>query len=137
MAARIGQSLKGGEVFVLNGDLGFGKTEFVKGLVRGAGIKEDVSSPSFTITNVYKGDSLTVHHMDYYRISFAGVLKDELLELFEDEQNVIVIEWPDVLADALPNKSIDVKIINKGENNREFEFNYPANFTYLFEEMLK
>lgn len=137
LAAQIGQHLRGGEIFVLKGDLGFGKTEFVKGLVRGAGISEEVTSPSFTISNVYQGEQLTIHHMDYYRISSAGVLRDELQELFEDKKNVIVIEWPDVLKDAIPESSIDIKIFNKGENNRDFEINYPEQYKYLFEDIPK
>lgn len=136
LARKIGKLLKGGEIFVLIGDLGFGKTQFVKGLVDGAGIKEEATSPSFTITNVYKGDNFTIHHMDYYRITEPGVLKDELIEIINDKNNVVVIEWPEIMLDYLPENSITINIANLGNDNREITFKYKNEHRYLLEDLL-
>lgn len=136
MARKIGKLLKGGEIFVLIGDLGFGKTQFVKGLVDGAGIKEEATSPSFTITNVYKGDNFTIHHMDYYRINEPGVLKDELIEIINDKNNVVVIEWPEIMLDFIPENSITINIANLGNDNREITFKYKSEHKYLLEDLL-
>ena len=133
LAAKIGRQLRGGEVIILGGDLGFGKTVFMKGLVGGAGIKEEVTSPSFTISNLYSGNRLNVYHMDYYRIHEAGLLKDELLELLSDKKNVIAIEWSNVVSDVLPESAIRIKFTNLGENYRQLIFNYQPEHQYLFE----
>lgn len=121
---------------MLFGDLGFGKTQFVKGLVDGAGINEEATSPSFTITNVYKGSNLTIHHMDYYRINEPGVLKNEMLEIINDKDNVIVIEWPEIMSPYLPKSSIEIIINNLGGDNRELKINYNDELQYLFEELI-
>ena len=136
LAKKIGKRLKGGEIFVLFGDLGFGKTQFVKGLVAGAEINEEVTSPSFTITNVYKGNNFTIHHMDYYRINEPGVLKDELLEIINDKNNVVVVEWPEIMSSYLPKNSIEITIANMGGDNREENINYTDEQQYLLEELL-
>ncbi len=117
------------------GDLGFGKTQFVKGLVHGAGITEEVTSPSFTISNVYSNSAITVHHMDYYRIADPGILKDELMEIINDKNNVLAIEWPAVMLEHLPTNSIEVKINILGEDKREFIISYHGEFEYLFEDL--
>jgi len=137
LASKIGQQIKGGEVFVLHGDLGFGKTAFVKGLVSGVGITEEVTSPSFTISNVYAGKELVFYHLDYYRIHEPGILKDELLELINNKKNVIAIEWPGVIEDVLPEDSVHIYIINKGDENRLFEISYSSDKKYLLKEVKK
>ena len=102
LARKIGHRLRGGEVIVLKGDLGSGKTTFVSGLVDGAGSHDVVSSPTFMITKVYTTPKLKINHFDFYRLSKADLIEHELEEHFEDEASVKVIEWPSMLNDVLP-----------------------------------
>lgn len=120
---------------MLHGDLGFGKTAFIKGLVAGAGINDEVTSPSFTISNVYSGKGIVFHHMDFYRINEPGILKDELLEIIKDNKNVLAIEWADAVQDVLPEDCIDINIKNEGGDKRFFEIKYPSDKKYLVERM--
>lgn len=116
VARLIGEKLKGGEIFLISGDLGAGKTVFAKGI--GAGLEIDpaeVSSPTFTIINQLEG-RLTLTHMDLYRLSGT---QDELLELgiseiLDDDDGVVVIEWPDRLGELAPANAIQVTIQDSG-----------------------
>ena len=105
-----GEMAKAGEVYALNGDLGAGKTVWAKGFAAGLGIKEPVSSPTFTIQQVYEGGRLTLNHFDVYRIDDP----DELLEIgFEetlDSDGVCLIEWADKVREYLPQGTIVVTI---------------------------
>lgn len=77
LAKQIASTLKGGEVILLSGDLGAGKTTFTKGLAKALGIDDEVTSPTFTILNVYEDGRLKLNHLDMYRVESA----DELAEL--------------------------------------------------------
>lgn len=131
MGFRIGEKLKGGEVFLLKGDLGFGKTNFVKGIVAGVGIEDEVTSPSFTITNVYKGAKLNIYHIDLYRLPDAGLMKHEIQELIQDNSNIIFIEWPGAIEEYLQKNHVDISISDMGETARQFEIKYPKEKEYL------
>jgi tRNA threonylcarbamoyladenosine biosynthesis protein TsaE len=100
----VGQKLKGGEILALFGDLGSGKTTFVKGLAQGLGIKRRVISPTFTIERIYKADKrLTLYHLDLYRLDEVDeATKMEINEIISDSKNVIVIEWADKIVNFLP-----------------------------------
>lgn len=86
-----GLKLKGGEVIQLVGDVGAGKTTFVQGLADGAGTKDHVSSPTFTICNTYRG-RLIIHHLDFYRLHNDQLIEQELAGLL-DGVAVVVLEW--------------------------------------------
>jgi tRNA threonylcarbamoyladenosine biosynthesis protein TsaE len=97
LARGIGEQLKGGEVFLLKGELGAGKTVFAKGLAAGLGIDPaDVTSPSFTLINVREG-RLRFYHIDLYRVDAGAFLVLGLEEIFEEERAVVVIEWAERL----------------------------------------
>jgi tRNA threonylcarbamoyladenosine biosynthesis protein TsaE len=123
LARRIGEKLKGGEVFLLEGDLGAGKTVFAKGI--GAGLQIDpaeVSSPTFTIINQLQG-RLKLTHLDLYRISgnYDELRELGIDEILEDDSGVIVIEWPDRLSGRVLQGACLVKINDQGANNRLIE----------------
>lgn len=109
LAKRIGNRLRGGEVFLLQGDLGAGKTVFAKGLAAGLGIDpSDVTSPSFTLVNIHAG-RFHFYHVDLYRLE-SGLHQDlGLDEMFEDRNAITAIEWPERLEYA-PANSISVSI---------------------------
>lgn len=106
-------------VIELIGDVGAGKTTFVRGLAEGLGVKEPVTSPSFTISKVYAlPDGGRLVHYDFYRLPEPGIMVDDLTENLNDAKNVVVIEWGESVKDLLPEKhdKIEIKYI---ENGRE------------------
>lgn len=124
--------MRGGEVIELVSDLGGGKTAFVRGLARGMGSQDAVRSPSFTLSNQYRADNLTLYHFDFYRLDEPGIMKDELAEVLADPQAVIAVEWSDIVEDVLPSKRrLTVRIKALAANRRELTFNYPAGLAYL------
>jgi tRNA threonylcarbamoyladenosine biosynthesis protein TsaE len=97
LGKRIGEQLKGGQIFLLRGDLGAGKTVFAKGLASGLGIEPaDVTSPTFTLVNTHEG-RLRFFHVDLYRLDAGAHQGLGLEEIFDDENAVTVIEWAERL----------------------------------------
>lgn len=108
---RIGEKLaarlSGNEVVALYGDLGMGKTNFVRGLARGLGIPEGVSSPTFALVNEYHG-RLTLYHFDMYRVSTWDDLYSTGFFDYLDTGGVLVIEWSENIQEALPENAVSV-----------------------------
>jgi tRNA threonylcarbamoyladenosine biosynthesis protein TsaE len=122
IAAELAAALKGGECLALYGNLGAGKTQFVRGLVRGlGGSPRSVSSPTFVLLNVYPGGRLKVFHLDAYRIGgaddFEAIGFGELLE----QGGVVVVEWAERVRDLLPARCISVRIQPTGQTDRRIE----------------
>ncbi len=122
-AKKFAAGLFGGEIITLSGELGAGKTVFVKGLCAALGVKDEVLSPTFTVMNDYNGKELKVYHYDAYRLSggdeayYAG-----LTDYFGAKDGVCVIEWAENIADALEGlETIKVEIRYTGETEREIE----------------
>jgi tRNA threonylcarbamoyladenosine biosynthesis protein TsaE len=102
LAGEFAATLQPGDVILLSGDLGAGKTTFVRGLAAGLGIDPgEVSSPTFTIVHEYRGGRLTLYHADLYRLPRAAT-EDVGLEEMGVRDGVLAIEWPDRLTHALP-----------------------------------
>ena len=113
VASELAATLKPGDVLLLSGDLGAGKTTFVKGLAAGLGIDPDeVSSPTFTLLHEYRGERLTLYHADLYRLEKTAT--DDLgLEETGVRDGVLVIEWPDRLNHDIPGaRVIRLDIVN-------------------------
>ena len=111
LAAELASRLRGGECVTLSGDLGAGKTQFVRGLLRGLGGEpRSVSSPTFVLLNVYESGRLPVYHLDAYRVhgpeDFESIGFAELLE----QGGVVVVEWPERVVALLPTRRIAVRI---------------------------
>lgn len=107
----------------LIGDVGAGKTTFTKALARGMGITEPVQSPTFTISNRYTSlDGRELAHYDFYRLSDAGIMADELRETLGDPQVVTVIEWGDVIADVLPDDRLTLRFSATSETMRRLQY---------------
>ena len=129
---KIGQSLRGGEIFELIGDVGAGKTTFVKGLAVGLEIDDDVQSPSFTINRRYDGrDGLTLSHYDFYRLNDAGIMSMEISESLNDPKIITVVEWGESVQDVLPADRIIVRIDYLPDEGRDVELQIPESFAYL------
>ena len=121
IAKELAKSLRGGEVIALFGDLGAGKTVFVRGLAKGLGIKKKITSPTFVYMKSYtlkiSQKPLTFYHLDLYRAA-SGIETQNLGidELFSPD-SIVVLEWAEKIKDSLPKKRIDVAI--KAENEKE------------------
>jgi len=94
--------LTGGEIFALHGVLGSGKTQLVKGLVRGLGYRGPVTSPTFTLVHEYLGGRLPIYHLDLYRIQGENEAIEIGIEEYIPSDGVTVIEWPERIAALLP-----------------------------------
>ncbi|HSW90600.1 MAG TPA: tRNA (adenosine(37)-N6)-threonylcarbamoyltransferase complex ATPase subunit type 1 TsaE [Candidatus Saccharimonadales bacterium] len=122
LGAKIGDRIMGGEVIVLIGDIGAGKTTFTKGLARSMGISEDVQSPTFTVSRVYEtGRGVTLAHYDFYRLSDPGIMRAELMEAVHDPRAATIIEWSEIVADVLPTDTLRMIITATGEDTRIVE----------------
>lgn len=120
LGERLGSLLHGGEVIELVGDVGAGKTTFVKGVALGMGIEEDVQSPSFTINRMYTGkDDLHLAHYDFYRLETAGIMADEIGETVRDPRTVTIVEWAGAITGILPDDRLTITIKATAEETRD------------------
>ena len=120
LGKKIGESAKPGQVYTLNGDLGVGKTVFTQGFAAGLGITEPVSSPTFTIVQVYEEGRLPFYHFDVYRIGDVEEMEEVGFEDYVMGDGVSLIEWANLIEEILPEKRTDVMI----EKNLEEGFDY-------------
>ena len=114
VARELAADVKAGDVILLSGNLGAGKTAFVRGLAAGLGADaEDVSSPTFTLVHEYRGGRLTLYHADLYRLDKVAT-EDLGLEEMGVRDGVLAIEWPDRLTHTLSGaRDIDIKIVDE------------------------
>ncbi len=131
LGAKIGANLRGGEVIELVSDLGGGKTTFTRGLVRGAGSTDKVTSPTFTISKEYQAPHFTIAHFDFYRLGEAGIVADELAELVGDPAYVVVVEWGDVAQDVLPAGRLTIRLSQTADAERDIVCTYAPTLEYV------
>lgn len=123
LAYGIGESLTGSSVFLLQGDLGAGKTVFAKGIAAGLDIDPaEVNSPTFTLVNTHEG-RLRLYHLDLYRLSGTAneVREIGLEEMLNDPQGVVLIEWPERLGDWAIRDAYEVALRHESTDTRRIE----------------
>lgn len=120
LGKKIGALAKPGDVYTLVGDLGVGKTVFTQGIAEGLGITEPVSSPTFTIVQIYEEGRLPFYHFDVYRIGDLEEMDEIGYEDYFYGQGLCMIEWANLIEEILPEKRYDVTI----EKNPEKGFDY-------------
>lgn len=118
VARDFAKDLKLGDIVMLYGDLGSGKTQFFKGLAKGLGIKQRVTSPTFVFLKIYNANGKTINHIDLYRSANISDLREIGLDEIFESNAITVIEWADRLEDNLPKKRIDIYIESVDENKR-------------------
>ena len=118
LAIKIASMLKKGDLIVLCGDLGSGKTKFTEGFLTYFGLENEISSPTFTIVNEYKKDNINIYHFDVYRLEdsseFYAIGGDEYFE-----NGICIIEWGELISDALPNEYIKIDFSRNESNENE------------------
>ena len=117
LGERLAKCLRAGAVVALYGDLGAGKTAFVRGMARGLDIRESVSSPTFTIVNEYPGDP-ALFHFDMYRLKNAEELYGIGWEDYLDRNGICVTEWSERIEEALPEDAVRVTIRRLSDTER-------------------
>ncbi len=124
LAERLGRLARPGDVLCLVGELGAGKTTFTQGLALGLGLPPDepVNSPTFMLVAEHPGGRLPLYHFDVYRLSDSSGLYDLAFDEYLDAGGVLVIEWADKIADALPPDRLDVVFSSTGEESRFLAF---------------
>ncbi|WP_203623205.1 MULTISPECIES: tRNA (adenosine(37)-N6)-threonylcarbamoyltransferase complex ATPase subunit type 1 TsaE [unclassified Lacticaseibacillus] len=122
-AAAVAPKLQAGDILLLDGDLGAGKTSFTKGLARGLGITDYIKSPTFTLIREYPDGRLPLYHMDLYRLEGGGAGDLGLEEYFEGD-GVSVVEWPDYLGEAMPDAYLLIHFLKDevDDNKRTLTF---------------
>ena len=118
LGQKLGQALPAGTVIAYRGDLGAGKTAFTRGLARGLGIQDPVTSPTYTIVNEYLGGRVPLFHFDMYRLHSADDLFDIGWDDYLERQGICAVEWSENVAEALEDPLV-VTICKIGEESRK------------------
>ena len=126
----LAKQLRPGEVVAYYGDLGAGKTAFTRGLARGLGITESVTSPTYTIVNEYLSGRMPLFHFDMYRLSCADDLFDIGWEAYLERGGICAVEWSERVEDALESP-IRVTISRSGEDTRTITVEGDERFAHL------
>ena len=119
--ARLAEKIQTGDVLALVGDLGAGKTQFVKGVARALGSREVVTSPTFTLVHEYQGGRLPIYHVDFYRIESLAALRAIGFDEIIFGNGVSVIEWADRFAEAIPPQARWVRFEIVSEEQRRID----------------
>lgn len=135
LARKVADKCIGGEVIILNGELGAGKTTFTKGLAEALGIDAIIKSPTFTLMKKYSNGRLLLYHFDLYRVED----EEEVYELgfddyLEDNNGICVIEWNKFT--GLNKNVISINIAYKGENGRKFEIAFSSDIEKRFSDLI-
>ncbi len=122
LAKKVAEKLKKGNIVVLTGDLGSGKTKFTEGILTYFDLQEEISSPTFTIVNEYKKNDVNIFHFDVYRLEDV----DEFLAIGGEEyfeKGICIIEWGEIIEEILPKDAIKIEFLKdeKNENIRKIK----------------
>ena len=115
LAARLAHTLEAGGIIFLQGDLGAGKTTFARALLRGLGVAERIKSPTYSLIESYAVDAVRAHHLDLYRIADAGELEWLGLDDLMDDTSLLLVEWPERAAGALPGKDLLLQLSHRDD----------------------
>lgn len=117
------ENMNSSRIFAFSGEMGAGKTTFIKAICKESGVRENVSSPSFALVYEYSSPLLgTIYHFDLYRIKEVSELYDLGYEDYFYSNKICFIEWPEIAEDLLPPGTVRVEIIVKSDNSRKITF---------------
>ncbi len=118
LAAQLARALAGGEIIFLRGPIGAGKTVFVKGVAQALGLKGSPTSASFSLVKEYKNKNIRLFHMDLFRLEEGELFNLGFEEMLEDEQAVMLVEWPDPAARLFPQDRLELDFILEHDDRR-------------------
>ena len=121
LGEQLARRLQPGDTVILEGELGAGKSELARGIARGLDVTETVTSPSFTILNVYESGRCPLYHFDWYRLESEEELYELGMEEYLGGDGVAVVEWAERCPDAVPEKCIRIRLEVTGEETRRIE----------------
>jgi tRNA threonylcarbamoyladenosine biosynthesis protein TsaE len=121
--AQLAARLKPGDVVLVSGDLGAGKTTFVRGALRSLGVTGPITSPTFVVGHLHTGETGPLAHLDLYRLAGMGTEDPGLLDEFFREDTIAFVEWPENALDAFPAERVvaRVRLAHAGGDRREIE----------------
>ncbi|NLG16204.1 MAG: tRNA (adenosine(37)-N6)-threonylcarbamoyltransferase complex ATPase subunit type 1 TsaE [Fibrobacter sp.] len=122
LGARFASEVKPGDVYALEGDLGAGKTEFVRGFSEALGADAPVKSPSFSIINIYSTSKFPVYHFDFYRLNDPSELSEIGFYEYLSSDGVCLIEWGTMFPDVLPENTRVIRFEDEGGDKRRIEY---------------
>ncbi len=140
LSTALGSLLKPGDIICLYGEMGTGKTTFVRGVARELGIKERITSPTFTLVKEYYNGRFPLYHLDTYRLAGPQDMNDLGYGEYFYGKGIVLIEWADRITELLPQERLDVKIFfcPPGDEDREFHFlPQGKRYDYVVEELKK
>ncbi|MBU0573478.1 MAG: tRNA (adenosine(37)-N6)-threonylcarbamoyltransferase complex ATPase subunit type 1 TsaE [Candidatus Margulisbacteria bacterium] len=118
LGKKIGGALKDGEIVAFYGPLGAGKTTLIQGIAEGFGVKDYVTSPTFTLINEYQGKAFPLYHIDLYRLEDINEIDDLGIDEYFLKDGVCLIEWAEKMEESLPKDVIKIKIKYISEDER-------------------
>ena len=124
LGARVAARLGPGDVVVVSGEVGAGKTTLIRGACRALGVEEPVTSPTFTIGQRYRGGRLPVSHLDLYRLASLEGEDPALLEDYLGPDGVAFVEWPAAGAERLGRPALEIRLEHAGEERRSIEIDW-------------
>jgi len=124
LGARVAERLRPGDVVVISGEVGAGKTTLIRGACRALGIEEPITSPTFTIGQRYRGGRLPVSHLDLYRLESLEGEDPALLDDYLGPDDVAFVEWPAVGVERLGRPALEIRLAHAGEENRVAEIDW-------------
>lgn len=138
LAAHFAQLLKGGEIVFLRGPIGAGKTVFVKGVAAALGLKSSPTSASFSLMKKYYNKHTRLFHIDLFRLEEGEVFNLGFEEMLEDEQAILLAEWPDPIARMLPTDRLELNFVLQEGDARTIELaSFGRVSDHLLEELCK
>ena len=121
LGEKFAKNINSGDIILLYGELGSGKTTFIKGILKGLQFSGEVTSPTFSLINEYDAIEKVVH-IDCYREENLDRWINLGVEDYFNESNIVIIEWPEILETIIPDKSLKIEINHINENTREITF---------------
>ncbi|MBV4419996.1 tRNA (adenosine(37)-N6)-threonylcarbamoyltransferase complex ATPase subunit type 1 TsaE [Clostridium tyrobutyricum] len=140
LGKKLGGILKSGDIICLLGDLGTGKTHFVKGIAEGLDIVDNITSPTFSIVNEYHSGRLNLYHFDVYRVNDPDEIEAIGFDEYIFSDAVSIIEWSNYIEELIPEEHIEINIekdISQGINFRKISINYCGDRYDYIKELIK
>lgn len=140
LGKKLGEILKSGDIICLLGDLGTGKTHFVKGIAEGLDIVDNITSPTFSIVNEYHSGRLNLYHFDVYRVNDPDEIEAIGFDEYIFSDAVSIIEWSNYIEELIPEEHIEINIekdISQGINFRKISINYCGDRYDYIKELIK